>query len=204
MLERRAVALVSGRGSNLQAILDALSGGELRGFALVAVIADRPNIRALDVAAAAEIPVQVVDYRAFSDRAAFDHALHQAVQSFAPDFLLALGFMRLFSAPLVAEFRLRLINIHPSLLPAFPGIQAQRQALEYGAKIAGCTVHFVDEGVDSGPIIAQAAVAVQDGDTVESLSARILVEEHRILKEAISLFMDDRLQIEGRRVTKRL
>ncbi len=204
MLERRAVALVSGRGSNLQAILDALSGGELRGFALVAVIADRPNIRALDVAAAAEIPVQVVDYRAFSDRAAFDHALHQAVQLFAPDFLLALGFMRLFSAPLVAEFRLRLINIHPSLLPAFPGIQAQRQALEYGAKIAGCTVHFVDEGVDSGPIIAQAAVAVQDGDTVESLSARILVEEHRILKEAISLFVDDRLQIEGRRVTKRL
>lgn len=204
MPERRAVALVSGRGSNLQAILDALAAGELRGFALVAVIADRPNIRALDVAAAAEIPVQVVDYRSFSDRAAFDHALHQAVQSFAPDFLLALGFMRLFSAPLVAEFRLRLINIHPSLLPAFPGIHAQRQALEYGAKIAGCTVHFVDEGVDSGPIIAQAAVAVLDDDTVESLSARILVEEHRILKEAISLFVDDRLQIEGRRVTKRL
>ncbi|MBX7056812.1 MAG: phosphoribosylglycinamide formyltransferase [Leptospirales bacterium] len=195
-----AVALVSGRGSNLAALLEAIRSGRLAGLQIVAVIADRPQTGAEALARHAGIDVQVVDFRGFASRSDFDRELLSAVESRRPALLLALGFMRIFSAELVERYKHRLINIHPSLLPAFPGMHGQRQAFEYGVKLAGCTVHFVDQGLDSGPIILQAAVPVNETDDEAALAARILTEEHRILTEAVDLFVRGKLRIEGRRV----
>jgi len=172
--------LVSGSGTNLQAILDATRAGALDAEVEV-VISNQPNVRALERAKAAGVPTRVVSHRDFADRAAFDAEVARALQQAEVTYVVLAGFMRVLTAAFLEAFPWRVINIHPALLPAFPGIHAQRQALAYGVKMAGCTVHFVDAGTDTGPIIAQAAVPVLDGDTEETLSARILEKEHRLL-----------------------
>lgn len=191
--------LASGRGSNLQALLDAAAAGRLDvDFRLV--VSDRPGAMALERAARAGVEAVVVDRRRYNSREAFEEALGEALAARGVELVLLAGFMRILGPSLVRAYRNRMMNIHPSLLPAFPGLDAQRQALEHGVKVAGCTVHFVDEGVDSGPIILQAAVPVLEDDTVESLAARILAEEHRIYPEAVQLYAEGRLEVRGRRV----
>ena len=191
--------LASGRGSNLQAILDACarSGFPAR---VAVVISDRERAAALDRARAAGVEALWVDPKDFADREAFDLALVRELESRGVGLVCHAGFMRILSPAYVRAFAGRALNIHPSLLPAFPGLHAQRQALDHGAKVAGATVHFLDESVDTGPIVAQAAVPVEPGDTEETLAARILVQEHRLYPEAIRLFAEGRLRIQGRRV----
>ena len=172
--------LVSGSGTNLQAILDATRAGTLDAEVGV-VISNQPNVRALERAKAAGVPTRVVSHRDFADRAAFDAEIVAALQKAEVHYVVLAGFMRVLTASFLDAFPWRVINIHPALLPAFPGIHAPRQALAYGVKVAGCTVHFVDAGTDTGPIIAQASVPVLDADTEETLSARILEKEHRLL-----------------------
>jgi phosphoribosylglycinamide formyltransferase 1 len=191
--------LVSGRGSNLQAILEACARP---GFpAHVAVgISDRERALALERARAAGVEALWINPKDYADREAFDRVLVQELNARGLGLACNAGFMRILSPVYVRAFAGRSLNIHPSLLPAFPGLHAQRQALDHGVKVAGATVHFVDEGMDSGPIVLQAAVPVEAGDTEETLSARILVQEHRLYPEAIRLFAEGRLRIEGRRV----
>lgn len=177
--------LVSGSGTNLQAILDAV-GDKTLAVDVAIVISNQPDARALDRAKAAGVPTRVISHREFSDRAAFDEQLVASLREAGVTHVVLAGFMRLLTDVLLDAFPWRVINIHPALLPAFPGIHAQRQALAYGVKITGCTVHFVDAGTDTGPVIAQTAVPVIEGDTEESLGARILVEEHRLLVAALA------------------
>lgn len=195
----RLAVLASGRGSNLGAILDACASP---GFParVVVVVSDRERAPALVRAREAGVDAVFLDPKAHGDRAAYDAALHETLERHRPGLVCLAGFMRLLSPGFVRAWSGRLMNIHPSLLPAFPGLDVQRQALEHGVKIAGATVHFVDEGVDTGPIIAQASVPVLSDDTEESLSARILAEEHRLYPRAIRLFAEGRLSIRGRRV----
>jgi phosphoribosylglycinamide formyltransferase-1 len=196
----RLGVLVSGRGSNLQALLDASARRDYPAEVVV-VISDRERAAALDRARDAGVEALFVNPKDFADREAFDLALVRELEARRVDLVCNAGFMRILSPAYVRAFAGRAMNIHPSLLPAFPGLHAQRQALEYGVKIAGATVHFVGEGpVDTGPIILQASVPVQPDDTEESLSARILVEEHRLYPEAVRLFAQGRLTIVGRRV----
>jgi phosphoribosylglycinamide formyltransferase-1 len=196
----RVGVLVSGRGSNLQALLDASARSEYPAEVAV-VISDRERAAALDRARAAGVEALFINPKDFADREAFDRALVREFTTRRVDLVCNAGFMRILSPAYVQAFAGRAMNIHPSLLPAFPGLHAPRQALEYGAKVAGATVHFVDDGpVDTGPIILQASVPVQPDDTEESLSARILVEEHRLYPEAVRLFAEGRLEIAGRRV----
>lgn len=195
----RLGVLASGRGSNLQAILDAIGRGDLAAEVRV-VVSDRPGARALERARQAGAAAVFVDRSAYPDREAADAAMARVLQEHGVDLVILAGYMRILGRGFVAAFRGRVLNIHPSLLPAFPGLHAQRQALEHGVKVAGCTVHFVDEGLDSGPIVLQAAVPVLEGDTEETLSARILEQEHRLYPEAIRLFAEGRLRVEGRRV----
>jgi phosphoribosylglycinamide formyltransferase 1 len=198
----RVGVLVSGRGSNLQAILDACGAADFPARVVV-VIADRERAVALERAARADVPAEFLDPKAHGDREAYDAALLACLERYGVELVCLAGFMRILSAGFVRRLHGRLINIHPSLLPAFPGLHAQRQALEHGAKVAGVTVHFVDEGVDTGPIIAQASVPVLDGDTEESLSERILVEEHRLYPEVVRRFAEGRVHLHGRRVSAR-
>jgi phosphoribosylglycinamide formyltransferase-1 len=195
----RLGVLASGRGSNLQAILEACArpGFPAR---VVVVISDRERAHALERARAAGVEALFVNPKDFADREAFDLALVRQLHARRVDLVCQAGFMRILSPAYVRAFVGRALNIHPSLLPAFPGLHAQRQALEHGVKVAGATVHFVEEGVDSGPIVLQASVPVHADDTEESLSARILAEEHRLYPEAIRLFAEGRLAIVGRRV----
>jgi phosphoribosylglycinamide formyltransferase-1 len=196
----RVGVLASGRGSNLQALLDASARADYPAEVVV-VISDRERAAALDRARSAGVEALVVNPKDFADREAFDLALVREFTARRVDLVCNAGFMRILSAPYVRAFAGRAMNIHPSLLPAFPGLHAQRQALEYGAKVAGATVHFVNDGpVDTGPIILQASVPVQPDDTEETLSARILVEEHRLYPEAVRLFAEGRLEVVGRRV----
>jgi phosphoribosylglycinamide formyltransferase-1 len=195
----RIGVLASGRGSNLQAIIDATAHGVLPAEVAV-VIADR-EAPALDRARAAGLPALRVSPKDRGDRASWDRALLQALERFQVGLVCLAGFARLLGADFVRARAGRVMNIHPSLLPAFPGLAAQRQALEHGVKVTGATVHFVDEGLDTGPIIVQEAVPVLDGDTEETLAARILEVEHRVYPLAIRLFAEDRLTIAGRRVT---
>ena len=198
--ERLQIAvLASGRGSNFEAIARAVESGIIRA-ALVALITDRPAAGALEIARARGVDALCIDPRDHPGREAHEKHVIAALDERATGLVCLAGYMRLLSAAFVAHFRGRLLNIHPSLLPAFRGLHAQRQALERGVRVAGATVHFVDEGVDTGPIVLQTAVTVHPGDTEETLSARILVEEHRIYPEAIRLFADGRLRLEGRRV----
>ena len=199
----RVGVLASGRGSNLQALLDASSRPDYPAE-VVLVISDRERAAALDRARAAGVEALFVNPKDFGDRESFDLALVREFTARRVGLVCNAGFMRILSAPYVRAFAGRAMNIHPSLLPAFPGLHAQRQALEHGAKVAGATVHFVDDGpVDTGPIILQASVLVQPDDTEDTLAARILIEEHRLYPEAVRLFAEGRLAIAGRRVTVR-
>jgi phosphoribosylglycinamide formyltransferase-1 len=197
--------LVSGRGSNMEAILRAISDGRISDVEPRVVISNRPNVRALDVARSYGITTVVIDDHGKKGRDwEYDKMLVECLYAHdvKPDngLVCLAGFMRILSSEFVNLYRLRIMNIHPSLLPAFPGLNAQRQALEYGVKITGCTVHFIDEGVDTGPIILQRAVEVRDNDTVETLASRILEKEHEIYPLAIRLFAQNMLKVEGRRV----
>jgi len=196
----RLGVLVSGRGSNLQAILDAIADHRLSATVTV-VVSDREKALALDRAQASGIPTIVLSPKAFPTREAFDVQLVNVLRDSGVDAVVLAGYMRIITPTLLRAFPHRVINIHPSLLPAFPGLNAQRQALEHGVKVAGCTVHFVDEQVDNGAIILQASVPVLEDDTEDTLSQRILEQEHRLLPQALQLYAEGRLTIHGRRVS---
>jgi phosphoribosylglycinamide formyltransferase-1 len=191
--------LISGRGSNLLALLDRIASGELDARVAI-VISNEPQAAGLAAARARGIATEVIDHRASATREAHDRLMAGALERAGVGLVCLAGYMRRLSGWFVERFRGRILNIHPSLLPAFPGLDVQRAAIEAGAKVSGCTVHFVDEGVDTGPILLQAVVPVRDDDTPESLAARILVEEHRLYSRAIALYFSGRLRIVGRRV----
>jgi phosphoribosylglycinamide formyltransferase-1 len=195
---KRLAILLSGRGSNFEAIADRITRGSLEAEIAV-VISNRPEARGLAVARERGIHAVVIPSKGL-DREAYDRSLVEELRKYDVDLVCLAGYMRILSAGFVREFAHRILNIHPSLLPAFPGLDAQHQALEYGVKLSGCTVHFVDEYLDAGPVLLQAAVPVYDDDTEESLSARILKEEHRIYSEAIRIVLRGDYRIEGRRV----
>jgi phosphoribosylglycinamide formyltransferase-1 len=194
--------LASGRGSNLQAILDAIEAGRCPARVAV-VVSDRKDALALERARRAGASAMHLDPKAYPDRAAFDEAVAEVLDQYATELVCLAGYMRVLSVEFVRRFPGRILNVHPALLPAFPGLHAQRQAIQHGVKVAGATVHFVDDGVDTGPIVLQSAVPIRDDDTEETLGARILVEEHRLYPEAIRLYAEGRLRIEGRRVSGR-
>ncbi|MFL6622282.1 MAG: phosphoribosylglycinamide formyltransferase [Sulfurifustis sp.] len=195
----RVVVLISGRGSNLEAIIEANRCGNLP-IEICAVISNRPEAPGLEVARCHGIPTEVVDHRRYSARSEFDRALQDRIDRNRPDLVVLAGFMRVLGAELIDRYAGRLINIHPSLLPAFPGLRTHERALAEGAKQHGATVHFVTHDVDSGPIIAQAAVPVLPGDTADTLAARVLIEEHRIYPLAIRWFVEGRLTVQNGRV----
>ena len=190
--------LISGRGSNLQALIDAIAAGRLKA-AIGVVISNRSGAGGLDRARAAGIPTSIIDHRAFSTRDEFDRALVRELHERHAQLVCLAGFMRLVGAPLLEAFPDAILNVHPSLLPAFPGVSAQRQALEHGVKVSGATVHLVTSQLDGGPIVLQEAVPVRDDDTEETLSARILIEEHRIFPEAVRMILDGSWRLRGRR-----
>jgi phosphoribosylglycinamide formyltransferase-1 len=192
--------LASGSGTNLQALIAAAARGELGPARLTVVGVNVPGCGALDRAAQAGIATFVLDHKTFASREGFDAALLEALRRHEIELLVLAGFMRLLTPGFLAAFPRGVVNIHPALLPAFPGTHAQRQAYAYGVKFSGCTVHFVDGGTDTGPIIAQAVVPVLDGDDEESLRARILTEEHRLLPAAVRAVAEGRVSVEGRRV----
>lgn len=201
MAEQRIIGvLVSGRGSNLQSIMDQIAAGELP-VKIGIVISDKTNAYALERARLAGIPSLVVERKNYPDKAAFEAAIDAALREANVELVVLAGFMRILGSGFVRAWSGRVMNIHPALLPSFPGLDAQEQALAYGAKVSGCTVHFVDEGVDSGPVILQQAVPVLSDDTEDTLAERILVQEHRLYPEAIKLWAQGRLAVSGRRVT---
>lgn len=191
--------LISGRGSNLQAIIDAIRDGRLDA-SIAVVVSNKPAAAGLDRARDAGIPTVTLSHRGYPSREAFDLALVHVLREAGVDLVCLAGFMRLLSPAFISAFAGRILNIHPALLPAFPGLDAQAQALAHGVKITGATVHFVDAELDAGPIVMQAAVPVFDGDTVDGVAARILVEEHRIYPDAIQRVLDGGWRIDGRRV----
>jgi phosphoribosylglycinamide formyltransferase 1 len=193
--------LISGRGSNLQALIDAIAESRLPSRIAV-VISNREGAAGLDRAHAAGIETLVVNHRAFPTREAFDRAVAGELRNRKVSLVCLAGFMRLVGAPLLEAFPNAILNVHPSLLPAFPGVEAQRQALEHGVKVAGATVHLVTADLDAGPIVLQAPVAVRDDDTAETLAARILIEEHRIYPEAVRLVLSGGWTVEGRRFVR--
>lgn len=198
---RRLAILISGRGSNLQSIVDAVGSSQLSAEIAV-VISSRRDAAGLMRAKEAGIEAMWVNPRDYADRDAYDRALVNILRDREVGLVCLAGFMRLVGDPLLRAFPNRILNIHPSLLPAFPGLEAQRQALEHGVRITGATVHIVNSELDNGPIVLQASVPVLDDDTVETLSARILVEEHRIYPEAIRLILESHWSIEGRRFVR--
>lgn len=195
---KRLAILLSGRGSNFEAIANNVASGALDA-SIAVVISNRPEARGLEIARQRGLNAIAVPSKGM-DREAFDRCLMDELRSYQVDLVCLAGYMRLLSATFIREFPNRILNIHPSLLPAFPGLDAQHQALAYGVKVSGCTVHFVDEYLDAGPILVQAAVPVHDDDTEETLAARILREEHRIYSEAIRIVLSGRYRVEGRRV----
>jgi len=195
---KRLGILLSGRGSNFEAIANNVARGRLNAE-IAAVISNRAQARGLEIARERGLPAFVMPSQGVP-REEYDRSVVAELCNRGVELVCLAGFMRLLSAEFCRAFPLRVLNIHPSLLPAFPGLEAQKQALEHGVKISGCTVHFVDELLDAGPIICQAAVPVLDSDTVETLSERILAEEHRIYSEAIQTVLSERWRIEGRRV----
>lgn len=189
--------LVSGSGTNLQAILDATADGRLDARVRV-VISNKPDAFALERARRANVPVLVVSHKDHANRESFDAALVEALREAGVEWVVCAGFMRILTPVLLRAFPDRVINIHPALLPAFPGVHAQAQALAYGVKVTGCTVHFVDEGVDSGPVIGQRSVRVEDDDTLETLTARLLVQEHALFVEALQWIAEGRVELVSR------
>jgi phosphoribosylglycinamide formyltransferase-1 len=199
MSAKRITVLISGRGSNLAALLAAMRGGSLGGT-ITRVIANNSEAPGLAVARAEGVACAAVDHRDFAARDAFDTALAEAIDAERPDLVVMAGFMRVLGAPLVRHYANRIINVHPSLLPLYPGLHTHRRVLADGARIHGCTVHFVTPDVDAGPIIAQSVVPVHDDDDEASLAARVLAQEHVLLPAAVRWFCEGRLVIAGRRV----
>jgi phosphoribosylglycinamide formyltransferase-1 len=191
--------VVSGRGSNLQSILDHIDAGELP-VEVTVVVSDHKDAFALQRAAKHGIPTVVVERKACKDKSEFEDRIADALISHGAELVVLAGFMRILSGNFISKFPHRIMNIHPALLPSFTGLHAQGQAVAYGVKVAGCTVHFIDEGTDTGPIILQKVVPVMDDDTEDTLADRILVEEHKALPEAIKLWAEGRLTVEGRKV----
>jgi phosphoribosylglycinamide formyltransferase 1 len=199
---KRIVVLASGRGSNFQAVIEAIRAGRIPA-ACVALITDNPKAYAIERAQKAGVPVIVLDYALFASRETYEQALLAGMQQQQADLFVLAGYMRILGTAIVQAFPGKIVNIHPALLPSFTGLHAQRQAVSYGVKVAGCTVHFVDENLDCGPIILQKCVPVLEDDDEDSLAERILVEEHKCYPEAIRLFCEDRLEITGRIVRTR-
>ena len=194
------VILISGRGSNMASLLAAVASGALP-VRVAAVLSNRPAAGGLETAAAQGVPTRVVDHRQFADREAFDAAMAAAIDGFAPDLVVLAGFMRILSDAFVRHYAGQLINIHPSLLPSFPGLHTHRRALEEGVRIHGCTVHFVTPALDHGPVVVQAAVPVLDGDDEATLAARVLAQEHRVYPLAVRWFAEGRLRLVDGRVS---
>lgn len=193
------VILISGRGSNMEALLAAVARGELP-VRIAAVISNRPDAKGLETAAAQGVATAVVDHKAYAGREAFDAALAACIDGYAPDLVVLAGFMRILTEDFVRHYEGRLLNIHPSLLPSFPGLHTHQRALEEGVRIHGCTVHFVTPALDHGPVVVQAAVPVLDSDDEAALAARVLQQEHIVYPLAVRWFAEGRLRLEGGRV----
>jgi phosphoribosylglycinamide formyltransferase 1 len=198
-MTKRIGVLLSGRGSNFEALADSVSSGRIPNAEIAIVISNREGAPGIDKAQQRGIATKVIPSKGL-EREVYDRQVVAALRGHKTDLVCLAGYMRLLSPYFVASFPERILNIHPSLLPSFPGLESPRQALEYGVKFAGCTVHFVDENLDAGPIILQAVVPVHDQDTEAALSGRILAEEHRIYTEAVKIVLEGRYKIEGRRV----
>ncbi|MFA0821332.1 MAG: phosphoribosylglycinamide formyltransferase [Methanomethylovorans sp.] len=195
--------LVSGRGSNLQSIIDHVESGYLKDIKLSVVISDIKDAYALERAKMHGIDAVFIDPRAYGSKIEFEKKMIETLQLYGVDLVLLAGYMRILGSEVIQTYRDRIMNIHPALLPSFKGLHGPKQALEYGVKVAGCTVHFVDEGMDSGPIILQSCVPVKDDDTENTLASRILEQEHRIFPEAVKLFTEGKLKVDGRIVLRR-
>src|SRR5579859_2371570 len=198
-MKKRIGVLLSGRGSNFEALADSVTSGRIPNAEIAIVLGNREGAPGLDRAKARGIPARAIPSKGL-EREAYDRQVVAVLHEHKVELVCLAGYMRLLSPFFVASFPNRILNIHPSLLPSFPGLESQRQALEYGVKFAGCTVHFVDENLDAGPIILQSVVPVADSDTEESLSAKILQEEHKIYSEAVRIVLEGRYKIAGRRV----
>ncbi|GGY27195.1 phosphoribosylglycinamide formyltransferase [Paludibacterium paludis] len=194
---KNVVILISGRGSNMQAIVEA----KLPGVNIAAVIANRPNAAGLAWAAERGIAVAVVDHKAYGSREAFDAALADCIDGYSPDLVVLAGFMRILTPGFTSRYEGRMLNIHPSLLPAFPGLHTHERAIESGCKVAGCTVHFVTAELDHGPIVSQGVVPIEEGDTPDRLATRVLAVEHRLYPAAVGWFAEGRLTLDGLRVS---
>ncbi len=200
-MKKRLGVLLSGRGSNFEALRESIASGRIPNAEIAIVISNRDGAPGIDRAKARGIPTRVIPSKGL-ERETYDRQVVAVLDEHKVDLVCLAGYMRLLSPYFVAAFPNRILNIHPSLLPSFPGLESQRQALEYGVQFAGCTVHFVDENLDAGPIVLQAVLPVNDNDTEDTLSARILQEEHRIYSEAVRIVLEDRYKIEGRRVIR--
>ncbi|HIH69696.1 MAG TPA: phosphoribosylglycinamide formyltransferase [Methermicoccus shengliensis] len=200
MSERVIGVLASGRGSNLQSIIDHIEGGYIKNARIGVVISDRASAYALERARRHGIEAVYINPHAYPTKEEYEQKVLEVLEEHGVELVLLAGYMRIVGDTLLDAYEGRMLNIHPALLPAFRGLHAQRQALEYGVKVAGCTVHFVDREVDHGPIIIQRCVEVREDDTEETLSARILEQEHKIYPEAVRLYLEGKLKIEGRRV----
>jgi phosphoribosylglycinamide formyltransferase-1 len=198
-MKKRIGVLLSGRGSNFEALAESVAAGRIPNAEMALVVSHREDAPGIERARDRGIEARVIPSKGL-EREAYDKLVAAALEEKNVDLVCLAGYMRLLSPYFVAAFPHRILNIHPSLLPAFPGLEAQRQALEHGAKFSGCTVHFVDENLDAGPILLQACVPIEDRDTVGTLSERILIEEHRIYSEAVRLVLEGRFRIENRRV----
>ena len=198
-MSKKIGVVVSGRGSNLQSIIDHIAEGKLN-VEIAVVVSDHKEAFALERAAKAGIPTAVVERKGCKDKTEFEDKIDAALREAGAEVVVLAGFMRILTGHFISRWEHKIINIHPALLPSFKGLDAQGQAVDYGVKVAGCTVHFVDEGTDTGPIILQKVVPVLDDDTEETLAARILREEHKALPEAIQLWADGKLTIKGRKV----
>ena len=198
-MTKRIGVLLSGRGSNFEALAESVAAGRLPHAEIAIAISNREGAPGIERAKARGIATRAIPSKGL-EREVYDRQVVAALREHKVDLVCLAGYMRLLSPYFIAAFPQRILNIHPSLLPSFPGLESQRQALEYGVKVAGCTVHFVDENLDAGPIVLQAVVPVKDDDTEETLSARILQEEHRIYSEAVRMVLEGRYKIEGRRV----
>ena len=200
-MKKRIGVLLSGRGSNFVALADSVAAGRIPDAEIAIVVSNREGAPGIDKAKERGIATRVIPSKGL-EREAYDRLVVAVLSEHKVDLICLAGYMRLLSPYFVASFPNRILNIHPSLLPSFPGLESQRQALEYGVKFAGCTVHFVDENLDAGPIVLQAAIAVRDEDTEATLSERILAEEHRIYAEAVKIVLDGQYKIAGRRVVR--
>ncbi|MGM0771019.1 MAG: phosphoribosylglycinamide formyltransferase [Halobacteriota archaeon] len=193
--------IVSGRGSNLQSIIDNIENGYIPDAAIKVVISDKGDAYALERAKDHGIDGVFIDPSAFVGKRGYEQEVLKTLEKYGTELVLLAGYMRIIGSDLIEAYRNRIMNIHPALLPSFMGLHAQKQAFDYGVKVAGCTVHFVDEGMDTGPIILQRSVSVLEDDTEDSLADRILEQEHKIYPEAVKLFVEDRLKVEGRKVS---